>query len=126
MNSNTEIVTRDAAQERRLKRYFTGVLCKRGHLAERYTSTGACVSCLLRTVEQEAKPQWRLYLPAKPFAFDEVGMPPGSEAEAQAVFRYMADKKMHLDVLALLRADPKLMAHYDHERTLAEKFEAGR
>ena len=27
-------------------RYFTGRPCKRGHIAERYVSTGACVACL--------------------------------------------------------------------------------
>lgn len=29
-----------------LARFFTGQPCKRGHLSERYTSTGACVECL--------------------------------------------------------------------------------
>jgi len=29
-----------------LTRYFTGVACKHGHVAERFTSTRACVTCL--------------------------------------------------------------------------------
>lgn len=39
------VVCRDDAKARGLKRYFTGQPCRRGHLAERQTSTGVCVAC---------------------------------------------------------------------------------
>jgi hypothetical protein len=40
-----DIVTRAAAKERGLKRFYTGVPCPHGHVAERYTSTSTCVEC---------------------------------------------------------------------------------
>lgn len=39
-----QIITRKQAKDAGLRRYFTGVPCKRGHVVERYTS-GSCVSC---------------------------------------------------------------------------------
>lgn len=33
------------ARRRGLKHYFTGLPCKRGHIAERFTSTRNCVEC---------------------------------------------------------------------------------
>lgn len=45
---NREIVTRDAALEQGLKRYFTGRPCGRGHLAERTVSSRNCVDCIDR------------------------------------------------------------------------------
>jgi hypothetical protein len=38
-----EIVTRQEARDRGLKRYFTGQKCKRGHVAERWTCDANCV-----------------------------------------------------------------------------------
>jgi 5-methylcytosine-specific restriction endonuclease McrA len=40
-----QIVTRKAAQAGGLKRYFTGVPCKRAHVAERFTGDKTCVAC---------------------------------------------------------------------------------
>lgn len=37
--------TAKAAKELGLKRYFTGLLCKNGHIAERITSNKYCVEC---------------------------------------------------------------------------------
>lgn len=37
---------RDAAKKLGLKRYFTGNPCGVGHIAERYTSSAACVICV--------------------------------------------------------------------------------
>lgn len=39
-----EIVTRKEAMERGLKKYFTGKLCKNGHVAER-NMAGGCLAC---------------------------------------------------------------------------------
>lgn len=38
-------VTRAEARSESLKRYFTGIPCKRGHVEERHTSTGKCLAC---------------------------------------------------------------------------------
>jgi hypothetical protein len=39
------IMTRDEANAEGLTTYFTGRLCKRNHLSNRYVRTGACVEC---------------------------------------------------------------------------------
>lgn len=40
-----KIVTRPDAKAAGLKRFFTGSPCKSGHVAERYTSSGGCITC---------------------------------------------------------------------------------
>ena len=40
-----EHVTREAAKNLGLKRYFTGLPCRNGHVAERWTLGGHCVDC---------------------------------------------------------------------------------
>lgn len=41
-----KIIPRKQAIQERLVRYFTGQPCSSGHIAERYTSTATCISCL--------------------------------------------------------------------------------
>ncbi len=41
-----EILSRDDAYAAGKTRYFTGEVCRNGHLAERYVTQGACVDCL--------------------------------------------------------------------------------
>jgi 5-methylcytosine-specific restriction endonuclease McrA len=41
------IISRDEASAQGLKRFFTGEPCYRGHVAERYVKTRACVACAL-------------------------------------------------------------------------------
>lgn len=40
-----KIITRAEAKDQGLRHYFTGVECKRGHVAKRLTSTKMCVEC---------------------------------------------------------------------------------
>lgn len=40
-----DIISRKAARDRGLKRFFTGTPCQEGHIAERYTSSGNCIGC---------------------------------------------------------------------------------
>lgn len=54
------IVTLAEARRSGLKRYFTGHPCKRGHIAERLTSTRVCRAC-----SQERDRQWREQFPEK-------------------------------------------------------------
>ena len=37
--------TREEARQAGLKAYFTGLLCKQGHIAKRWTATGNCSEC---------------------------------------------------------------------------------
>ena len=46
---------RDTAREKGLKRYFTEEPCPRGHVADRYVSTGGCVRCVLDAYSAWAK-----------------------------------------------------------------------
>lgn len=39
------ILSRHDAASRGMRRFFTGRHCARGHLAERFTTNGACVDC---------------------------------------------------------------------------------
>jgi len=54
-----KILTRDEAQARKLKRYFTGKPCRHGHAAERFVSSFGCVVCALARNQTEEK---RAYL----------------------------------------------------------------
>ena len=49
-----EIISREEARAKGLKRYFTGEPCKHGHVAERRVCTTQCLEC------------WRAYLAANP------------------------------------------------------------
>ena len=40
-----EVVSRKEAKRLGLKRYYTGLMCIRSHIAERFTTTGKCVEC---------------------------------------------------------------------------------
>lgn len=40
-----QIINRDQAVAQGLKRFFTGIPCKHGHLSERATKSGDCVAC---------------------------------------------------------------------------------
>lgn len=45
-NKQMEIITRQDAIQSRLSKYFTGVACRNGHIAERYTQSSVCKDCL--------------------------------------------------------------------------------
>jgi len=40
-----EIITREEAKTKKLKRYFTGKPCVQGHVSERYTRNNYCIEC---------------------------------------------------------------------------------
>ena len=40
-----KIISQKEAKAKGLKRFFTGLKCKKGHRAERFVSSGACVDC---------------------------------------------------------------------------------
>ena len=50
-----DIVSKEEARERGLKRYFTGKPCKNGHVAERFTTGGGCVECVRASVRRWRK-----------------------------------------------------------------------
>jgi hypothetical protein len=40
-----DIISREEAKAKGLKRYFTGAACRNSHVAERYTCSGKCCQC---------------------------------------------------------------------------------
>ena len=38
-------ISRDEAKKQNLKRYYTGIVCKHGHISERTVSEGKCIQC---------------------------------------------------------------------------------
>lgn len=52
----SEIISREDAIARGLKRYFSGVACKHGHLSERFTCSCKCLACqVLQAVDQRKR-----------------------------------------------------------------------
>jgi hypothetical protein len=45
MTAPIPLISRADAKARGLKRYFTGIPCKHGHVSERNTSTTGCLAC---------------------------------------------------------------------------------
>lgn len=43
-----DLISREEAREKGLKRYYTGKPCRSGHVSERYVAGGACVECDVR------------------------------------------------------------------------------
>ena len=72
-DSNLVIISRKEAKEKGLKFFFTGCLCKRGHIALRYVSTASCKPCVAFVAKR-----WRLNHPNK---------------SKEACARYFAKKK---------------------------------
>jgi hypothetical protein len=76
-----EITTRAFAALQNSKRYFTGVPCKHGHVAERFTSSGGCIACgnpLHRTARNTAAAR-AITIP--------LDVPPGFTEEHREVLR---------------------------------------
>lgn len=46
MSTKPQTRTRNEAILTGDRRFYTGLPCRKGHLSERYTSTGGCISCL--------------------------------------------------------------------------------
>jgi hypothetical protein len=54
-----EPITKDEAKAKGLRFYFTGRVCRRGHVAQRYVSTGNCQECAIpySKAHREANPE---------------------------------------------------------------------
>lgn len=53
-----ELISRDSAKEMGLKRYFTGVPCKYGHVVERQVSNQGCMTCANERVKAASKKKY--------------------------------------------------------------------
>ena len=52
--------TRQEAREKGLTTYFTGKICKNGHITERNTSTGACRQCVWESNHRSEEEKQRI------------------------------------------------------------------
>jgi hypothetical protein len=111
-----DIINRDVAHASGLKRYFTGVPCKRGHVVERYVSTGACKDCLHRAADPTAGSAYPFHAPLRAPCFKDA-----SGLEAQAAFRLMESAGWYEAAVKALRADPALLAHYSAHLTATQR-----
>lgn len=94
-----EIVSRDVATAENRTRYFTGYPCKRGHLAERYTSTGGCTACVCRKLVKLPR-QDNIYLDGVPYLF-----PYGTDpAVIQRVMRRLHEREFLIDMVVLVES----------------------
>ena len=59
-NLRSQVVTKKQAIKQGLKRYFTGLPCKDGHLSERKISSGDCIACVREKHSQNMQdPEYR-------------------------------------------------------------------
>lgn len=104
-----DVISRKQAKAAGLVRYFTGVPCKHGHIAERYTGDGVCSECAIvklrtRYAEDPNKARARVAEWAR------------NNADARAA--YMAEwRKRNKDLVAIHNATYRAT----HRRVLADK-----
>jgi len=110
------IISRDNAHALGLKRYFTGEPCKRGHVVERYVSTGACKSCLHRDARSDLHSPFSFHAPLRAVYFKDA-----SGIEAQGAFRFMENAGWYEAAVKLLREDPALLAHHTAHLTTSQR-----
>jgi hypothetical protein len=62
---NPEIIERRAAADLGRARFYTGKPCKRGHLTQRFVSSGGCVECVnpARRAVPDGMEIWRPAIP---------------------------------------------------------------
>lgn len=108
-----DIITRDEAYARGLKRFYTGQPCKNGHTVERFVSSGGCVDCVNRKTPKKpsdgyvaANRAW----PAQPITF-AVNFRPTLE-EMQGAIKYAQEMRWLDSALQAVHDDPALLARY--------------
>jgi hypothetical protein len=60
--------TREAARQQKSNKYFTGIPCKHGHKAARYTYSGTCQACIGANEQRTRAPQPSGEYNLEPFA----------------------------------------------------------
>lgn len=50
-----DVIERGEAKTQALRRYFTGRPCQKGHISERYTSSGTCIECLTQITKRQVE-----------------------------------------------------------------------
>lgn len=120
MHSYIELSRLDA-REKGLKRYFDGLPCKYGHIAERYTCNTRCVACQDRfKTPSKIIPSGSHGLPQRALLF--MSKPTPTAQEMHAAFRYIEAAGWHDAAIKALRDDPALMERFELRLTGDEYF----
>jgi hypothetical protein len=105
-----EIISRDDAASRGLKRYYTGKPCaRRGHLSERFVVNGGCIMCMQRKSPTQAVLAPNVGWPYAGLVFT---VPDVTQDEKEAAFRYIEAMHWHDHAVLELRKDPQLLQRY--------------
>lgn len=103
-----EVISRQTAQLKGKKRFYTGEPCVHGHDSERYVSSGGCIDCQnFKTLKTNVRGRNVSY-PEHPFIFTA----PVQPHEMQAAFNYMRELRWHDYAVTELRKNPALMEQY--------------
>ena len=105
-------ITRDEAHAKGLKRFYTGVPCKREHDCERFVVNGGCVECVNRSTPHKRKGIVAVNAAWPRTALVFQTLPAPSVEEMQAAIAYVQEVGWLDAALDALRKDPALMAQY--------------
>jgi hypothetical protein len=118
-------ISRRVAQERGLKRFYTGEPCARGHNVERFTSNGGCVDCMtFKTPNKRRAPNANnVGWPWRAIIFSRVRFTPTPE-EIEACFIY-AESQGWLDrALQDVHENPDLVKLHGRPPSIEERARA--
>jgi hypothetical protein len=88
-----QIELRQKAAQNGHKRFWTGVPCKHGHLAERFTSNGGCVKCVNTISGSPGSGMVWLDLGRYPWP-EGVALPPERAVELESLIRGWTEYKL--------------------------------
>ena len=93
------IITRKEAQEKGLKRYFTGESCKHGHIEERFVSDWKCVECCKERCKKYTKnhPKYSTFRVRKFRMFPDPTRSEPENCESCGVHRNKLKRGLNLD-----------------------------
>lgn len=95
--------TREQARQEISKAYFTGLVCKQGHIAKRWTATGNCSEC-----QKERTANWAKNNPDKHLSYRQSDKRRKSTNESSK--RHYAKNKVYYIVKDAKRRAQKLLA----------------
>lgn len=102
----SETITRKDAVAKGLPRYFTGIACSKGHVAERYTKNETCCECANATANAtkakdrkkyvQSSVEWARRNPDKAYLYQKISLArrPGHRNLLTANYRTAKDSRM--------------------------------
>lgn len=116
-----QVVTRDDAHLRGLKRYYTGKPCKRGHQCERFVSNGCCIDCIHKKTSgpnQRYDYAKNVGWPPRAIVFDHSLAP--TQEQMHAAFLYAESVGWLNAALRKVQEEPDLMLQFVKAPTVQE------